>query len=149
MLLYGASTIDGSDRQRKPYDIRERAFLFACDVIRAAQELQLRLRILRATGYLSERWILFLSLRDPDLLALQARIPGATMAAELEARHSCMVAVRAMRGRPLSVGAGQQQVGSLAEMKRLELLVARFVAQRLAARAEQATDSGVQKIGRE
>ena len=93
-------------KSEKPYDIRERAFLFACDVIRAAQELhsrghiasalsldlvetvvnaaanleegndgssprdfrakdrialrelkegRLRLRILRATGYLAER----------------------------------------------------------------------------------------------
>jgi four helix bundle protein len=32
----------------KPYDIRERAFLFACDVIRAAQELQHRDRIASA-----------------------------------------------------------------------------------------------------
>jgi len=29
----------------KPYDIRERSFLFACDVIRAAQELHQRGRI--------------------------------------------------------------------------------------------------------
>jgi hypothetical protein len=45
----------------KPYDIRERLFLFACDVIRAAKqrialrevkEARLRLRILRATGFL-------------------------------------------------------------------------------------------------
>ena len=29
-------------KSAKPYDIRERAFLFACDVIRAAQKLQRR-----------------------------------------------------------------------------------------------------------
>jgi hypothetical protein len=50
----------------KPYDIRERMFLFACDVVRIAQELHRRGRIagelsiqlvnaLRATGYLTEQ----------------------------------------------------------------------------------------------
>ena len=35
-------------KSEKPYDIRERAFLFACDVIRAAQELQRRGQIASA-----------------------------------------------------------------------------------------------------
>ena len=32
-------------KSQKPYDIRERAFLFVCDVIRAAQKLQRRDRL--------------------------------------------------------------------------------------------------------
>jgi len=51
---------------RKPFEIRERLFLFACDVVDVAQKLhtrgpiagslsvqpRLRLRVLRATGFL-------------------------------------------------------------------------------------------------
>jgi len=43
---------------RKPFEIRERLFVFACDVVDVAQKLReikearLRLRVLRATGFL-------------------------------------------------------------------------------------------------
>jgi len=69
------------------------------------------------------------------------------VAAELEACHSTVIAVRAMCIRPHAVGAGLQVVGSIDEMGRLELLMPRLGAQHLAARAQQPADSRKQEVG--
>jgi len=87
--------------------------------------------------------------RDPNLLALHARVPGAPMAAEFEARHAAVIAIRALCVGPHAIGAAEQRFRPIRQMRSLETLGAGARAEDFAACAEQAADTGKQQIRRE